>query len=140
VYYNPCFGLCSKVHFLLSTTAATAVHHTFMGMCPLTRHLMSYGHFSTGLSLRRPLSSDRVLEELRQKQEAQSAPQTLIDQWFERPSTSTICVLTVYPLFFCASRIDWPTETPRGKSSQGRGNVVVHFPIGLLSICCSIPF
>jgi hypothetical protein len=49
-------------------------------------------------------------EEVHQKQRVQSAPRTLMDRWFERPDTSTIYVLTVYPPFFCTFHIDWPTE------------------------------
>jgi hypothetical protein len=68
-------------------------------------------------------------EEVHQKQGAQSAPRTLMGRWFERPDTSTIYVLTVYPPFFPVLFV--LTGLPRGKSSRCRGSVVLHFSIGL---------
>jgi hypothetical protein len=71
----------------------------------------------------------RFLEEVHQKQGAQSARRTLMNRWFERPlaDTSTIYMLTVYSPFFCKFHIE---VAYRGKSSRCRGKVGAKFPTG----------
>jgi len=64
------------------------------------------------------LEDDKVSRRSAPEAGAQSAPRTLMDQWFQRPDTSTIYALTVYLPFFCTSLNDWPTERQVLAASQ----------------------